>query len=419
MTDEVVTPLPKARRTWHLVADAKSLQLAAETLTKHDGPIAIDAERASGFKYSQRAYLVQVSKRNSDIFLIDPFAISPKLSATDFEDLARAVNSETWILHAATQDLHCLNEIGLKPTALIDTELGSRLAGLPRVGLGAVVEHYLKLGLAKEHSAVDWSTRPLQDGWLEYAALDVDVLHELADSLLTDLRSQGKAELAGEEFQNLLSFRPKPEKPDKWRGITGLHEVKDQQGLAIARAVWQAREALAIRLDVAPGRLLPDSSIAHVAKIKPKSRPELASDRGFSGRASRSYLDNWWEAIEVGRNSSDLPPLRLPASGIPNHRIWANKFPEAHKRLVLAKQAIQMVSEENAIPAENLLTPDYLRQLCWIDQVETSENAIGNQLRELGARQWQINMLCEHLAKAINEAPSFVLPEQESKVPAS
>ena len=47
------------------------------------------------------------------------------------------------------------------PRQLFDTELAARILGLPRVGLAATVEHYLGVSLAKEHSAVDWSTRPL------------------------------------------------------------------------------------------------------------------------------------------------------------------------------------------------------------------------------------------------------------------
>ena len=414
---DTTTPLLKARRPWHLITDASQLGAVVEELSKADGPVAVDAERASGFKYSQRAYLVQLSRRNSDIFLIDPYSISPRPGQEEFAILANLINQETWILHAATQDLACLGELGLHPKGLFDTELGSRLAGLPRVGLGAVVEHYLGLGLAKEHSAVDWSTRPLQESWLEYAALDVDILHELADALSADLKEQEKTTFAEEEFEHLLGFKPKPEKIDKWRGVTGLHEIKDQRGLAIARSMWQAREALAIKMDVAPGRLLPDTSISYVARKQPQSRPELAADRGFSGRASRSYLDTWWEAIEVGRNTSDLPPLRLPATGIPNHRIWPNKFPEANKRLVLAKQAIAQQSENIAIPAENLLTPDYLRQLCWKDQIGVSSDDVEQQLLEVGARKWQAKMLCESISAAINQAPSYEIPEKETKAP--
>ncbi|MDJ0115140.1 ribonuclease D, partial [Rhodococcus erythropolis] len=68
---------------------------------------------------------------------------------------------------------------GLTPAELFDTELAGRLAGFERVGLAAIVERTLRVELRKGHGAADWSTRPLPDAWLNYAALDVEVLLEL------------------------------------------------------------------------------------------------------------------------------------------------------------------------------------------------------------------------------------------------
>ena len=415
MNDNQIVPLLKSRKPWHLIQTDTDLDSAISELRNHTGWFGVDAERASGFKYSQRAYLVQINRSDSDIFLIDPAAISPKIDKTKFENLAQLMSEDTWILHAATQDLGCLGELGLVPTSIFDTELGSRIAGLPRVGLGSVVEHYLHMSLAKEHSAVDWSNRPLQQSWLEYAALDVDVLHELARALQTDLNSQNKNQFAQQEFDHLLNFKPKAEKQDKWRGVSGLHEVKEQKGLAIARALWQARETLAIKLDVAPGRLIPDSSISHIAKKQTVSRPELANDRAFTGRASRSYLDTWWEAIEVGRNTRDLPALRVPATGIPNHRIWPAKYPEANKRLIVCKDVVGSKAEELNIPQENLLTPDYLRQLCWEELPAVNSLAVREKLLALGARLWQAEILSNELAIALLSAPEYVLPAKISE----
>lgn len=415
MNEIEIVPLLKSRKPWHLVETETDLDAAIAALRQHSGWFGVDAERASGFKYSQRAYLIQINRADSDIFLIDPAAISPKIDKAKFSNLAQLLSEDTWILHAATQDLGCLAELGLVPKSIFDTELGSRIAGLPRVGLGSVVEHYLHLSLAKEHSAVDWSSRPLQPSWLEYAALDVDVLHELANSLREDLKFQAKDNFAQQEFDHLLNFKPKAEKQDKWRGVSGLHEVKDQKGLAIARALWQARETLAIKLDVAPGRLIPDSSVSHIAKKQTATRPELANDRAFTGRASRSYLDTWWEAIEVGRNTRDLPPLRLPATGIPNHRIWPTKYPDANKRLILCKEVVGLKSGDLNIPQENLLTPDYLRQLCWEEMPEVTSVAVHEKLQNLGARTWQADILSNELAHALLAAPDYVAPPKASE----
>jgi len=385
-----------------LVESVVQLDQAVQELAANDGPFALDAERASGFRYSARAYLVQAQRGDSAIYLIDPALISPNGSPEPFAALARVLATDTWILHAATQDLACLAELGLRPTALFDTELGGRLAGLPRVGLGAMAENLLGFRLAKEHSAVDWSQRPMLADWLNYAALDVDVLPELMAAVGAALDAQGKSEFARQEFEHLLSFAPKPPKPDRWRGLSGLHDVKDQPKLAIARALWTAREALAVKMDVSPGRLIPDSSIVAVVKNTPRSRSELAGRKDFNGRASRTYLDTWWRALEDGIEDRNPPPLRLPATGIPNHRNWANKFPAADARLNALKPVMAALADSSGMPAENLLTPDFVRQLAWEPPAEVTAASVGEKLTELGARRWQIERCAEPFAIALN-----------------
>ncbi|AIC47503.1 HRDC domain-containing protein [Rhodoluna lacicola] len=416
MTDEIVEhPLLAKPRVEdvRLVNTAEDLEAAISILSSATGPFALDAERASGFKYSQRAYLIQVHRAGTPIFLIDPIEIQTT-STESISKLARLLKTDEWILHAASQDLPCLRELGIVPTRIFDTELGSRLAGLARVGLGAVTEHFLKLRLAKEHSAVDWSTRPLNPEWLNYAALDVDVLIELRNGVADLLISQNKLEWAEQEFAHVAKMQPKEPKPDKWRGMSGMHEIKDARSLAIARELWSAREALAERLDVSPGRLIPDASIVGLAANPLKSKPELAASKTFTGRASRTYLDTWWAALNEGLNTRDVPPTRLPQVGIPNHRIWPNRYPEADARLKNARAALVKISEELLLPVENLLTPDLVRQLCWEPPELITPETVSKALKTMGAREWQIGCTAESLATALNS-----ISPAESNLPSS
>ena len=385
-----------------LIETKEELQSIANRLAGLTGPLAIDAERASGFKYSQRAYLVQIHKTGGPIYLLDPVSISPTGNPEDFSSLQEAIVSDEWILHAATQDLPCLAALGLKPAKLFDTELASRLAGLERVGLGAACEALLGLKLAKEHSAVDWSTRPLHDDWLNYAALDVDVLIELRAALIESLSAQNKLDFALEEFEALTKFQPKPAKVDKWRSTTGINEIRDPRGMSVVRALWNAREALAEKLDVSPGRLIPDLSIVAAAKVQPKTKPELISLKAFNGRASRTYLDTWFAAIEAGMVDRELPVMRLATQGIPNHRIWPSKYPAADARLQKFRSVVAEVSEELKIPIENLLTPDTLRQLAWNEEISSLES-ISEFLRSLKARDWQTKLLAQRFCSTLLE----------------
>ncbi|WP_029259287.1 MULTISPECIES: ribonuclease D [unclassified Microbacterium] len=382
---------------YSVISDAEEFRAACAVLAAGTGPVAVDVERASGFRYSQRAYLVQVFRREAGVFLFDPPAIG------DFAPLQEAIGDVEWVLHAASQDLPSLRELRLEPPVIFDTELASRLLGHERVGLGAVVEDTLGIMLKKEHSAADWSTRPLPDSWLEYAALDVLHLIDVRDVLVLELEEQGKTEFAAEEFAATLARAPKPPREDPWRRLSGLHQVRGARNLAVARALWQAREAYAQEQDVSPGRLVPDRSLVAAVLANPQSKQALAGLKEFQGRASRTQLDRWWQAIVEGRASEELPRERVPSDTLPPPRAWADRNPEADARLKAARPVVEAVAEELGMPTENLLTPEHLRRVAWDLPGETPE-AIAAALAALGARPWQIEQTAQKIAAAFVEA---------------
>ena len=375
---------------------------AVDKIAAGNGPIAIDAERASGYRYSQRAYLIQIYRRGAGTFLFDPPAIG------SFSELNDVIASEEWILHAASQDLTCLREVGLDPTRLFDTELAARLAGLARVGLGAVVEELLGIHLAKEHSAADWSTRPLPQAWLVYAALDVELLVDLREALGEILDTAGKAELARQEFESVLGRDFVIVRAEPWRRLSGLHSIRGSRNLAVARELWLARDAYAREIDTAPGRLVPDLSLTAAAKVLPGSKRELANLKEFTGRASRSQIDRWWAAIEAGAATDDLPVLRQQGETLPPPRVWADKNPEADKRLKAARAAIGAVAEELSLPVENLLTPDTLRRVAWNPPAPATAEAVASALSTLGARPWQVDATTQLIVQAFVEASQTI-----------
>lgn len=387
----------------HTVIDTRAGYFAAvERIAAGEGPIAVDAERASGFRYSQRAYLIQVFRRGSGTFLLDPPAIGR------FDELNEAMHDDEWVLHAATQDLTCLREVGLDPSIIFDTELAARLLGMPRVGLGTVVEELLGIHLAKEHSAADWSTRPLPEPWLNYAALDVELLPDLRDAIAALLEEAGKLDIARQEFTDELVRDLTPVRHEPWRRLSGIHSIRGLRNLAVARELWLSRDALARELDTAPGRLVPDASLTAAAKAMPESKRALAALREFTGRASRTELDRWWAAIEAGRTTNDLPVLRGNGETLPPPRAWSDRNPEADGRLKAARAALTLVSEERAIPLENLLTPDTLRRVAWTPPAEITPESIGEALAAHGARPWQVEATAQVIALSFVESTQTV-----------
>lgn len=371
---------------------------AVDALAATSGPVAVDAERASGFRYSQRAYLIQVFRRGAGTFLIDPIAID------DFAPLQAVIGDAEWVLHAASQDLPCLRELGLEPARLFDTELGARLAGMPRVGLGAVVEETLGLHLAKEHSAADWSTRPLPESWLTYAALDVELLLDVRDSIADRLAQAGKLGLAEQEFAAVLDRPAPPARSEPWRRLSGISSVRGQRALAVARELWRARDAYAQEVDTAPGRLLPDASIVAAARTPLSAKRDLAALKAFTGRASRSQLDRWWAAIEIGMGTEDLPAVRSGEETIPPPRSWADRDPEADRRYRTTRPRLQEIAESMDLPVENLLTPEHVRRIAWRPPADRSPEGIAAALIGLGARPWQVDATAQAIAAAFVEA---------------
>lgn len=393
----------------HVIESRDEYLDAVKIIAAGSGPIAVDAERASGYRYSQRAYLIQLYRRGAGLFLFDPPAVGR------FDELNEAIVPAEWVLHAASQDLACLREVGLDPQRIFDTELAARLLGMPRVGLGTVVEELLGIHLAKEHSAADWSTRPLPDTWLEYAALDVELLVDVRDKLAALLDEGGKREIASQEFQATLARQPKVQRKDPWRRLSGLNTVRGARNLAVARELWMERDALAREIDTAPGRLVPDSSLVAAVKAEPRTRAALAALREFKGRASRSELPRWWAAIERGRTTDELPPVRASSTdALPPPRSWSERNPEADARLKAARQAITEISGELAIPVENLLTPEILRRVAWNPPEPVTAESVGDALGSLSARRWQIEATAQSIASAFVESHQTLSEPQKA-----
>ena len=391
---EAALPLLSLREgTPPLVTTAAELGDVVRRLQTGTGPVALDAERASGYRYSQRAYLLQLRRAGSGTALIDP------IRCADLTPLAQTLGEAEWVLHAATQDLPCLAELGLRPSRLFDTELAGRLLGRDRVGLAALVASELGMHLAKGHGAADWSQRPLADELLQYAALDVELLLELREILAQALNDQQRWEWAEQEFAALCTFQPKGRGEEPWRRTSGIHRVRKPRALAVVRSLWQTRDGLAQRLDQAPGRVLPDAAIVAAAQALPASSDGLGALPEFSGRGQQRRLSTWWAAVAsaMALAAEDLPNSAPEHDGPPPPRQWADRHPAAAARLSAARSLVVDRSASLGIAAEVLISPDLVRRYCWeppeVDQTETF-------LASAGARPWQVEQVAPLLVAA-------------------
>jgi ribonuclease D len=327
-----------------VVASAAALDAAVAVLDTGTGSVAVDTERASGYRYWQRAYLVQLRRAGAGTVLIDPIGLD------DLSGLADVLNPLEWVLHAASQDLPCLAELGLEPAAVFDTELAARLAGFERVGLAALVEELLGYHLQKGHGAADWSRRPLPAEWLTYAALDVELLLPLRAAIAAELDVQGKADWAAEEFEAVRTAGPPLPRVDPWRRTSGMHRIQKSRELAAVRELWHARDQLARHRDIAPGRV--------------------------------------------------LPPVNR----------WSDRDPAAAVRLAGTRAALVEIAEQHRLPLQNLLAPDLVRRLCWEPPEPLDAAAVERELVAGGARRWQCELTAHPLSAALSHQPPARAP---------
>ncbi len=392
---------------------------AISELAGGSGPIAIDAERASGFRYSARAYLIQIFRRGGGLHLIDPINLQ---GSTEISKLNLLLETEECVIHAASQDLPCLREFGILPQKLFDTELGARIAGCERVGLGPLCENLLEISLAKEHSAVDWSIRPLRPEWLDYAALDVAVLIDLRDKVFELLELQGKLDWANQEFGAQLQIQQVKVRNEPWRRTSGMHQIRTRPQMAIIRELWNKRDQIAAEIDLAPGRLLSDSVLIALAKSDVSTKDDFLglpeAKMKIRNDLQQSYIETWLTTYLNSKSLSekDWPQLRAKSDGLPPIKIWRDKYPLAHAHLTHARHNLNELAVALSLPLENLLTPETLRRICFDNGLETRHRdpetllpKVESYLRASGAREWQIAKSARVIAEALCENEPLVL----------
>lgn len=383
-----------------LIDTPEALSTAARALAGGTTPVALDVERAQGFRWGHSPYLIQIRREGVGTFLVDTHAL-PDLSA-----LSPALTA-TWLLHDAEQDIHNLREVGLDTTDLFDTMVAARLLGFDRFSLAALCERLLGLAIVKDHQASDWSVRPLPTDWLRYAALDVEFLTELHRHLATALHDAGRWQWAQEEFARVLAEPAPAPKPDKWRSVKGIGRLRTRRELATLKALWETRDRLAERIDLAPGRLVRNSALLTAAQRPPRNRRALLAISDFRSPNARQFTDEWLRTLGAVAllHEDDLPPKRvpLPPGAIPDLRHWQRQDPEAWARLEAVRTAVASIADGLGMEPEVVLEPRVQRFLCWapLDAGKPVSDAVRTRLEESRARRWQIDLTADALTRAL------------------
>lgn len=379
---------------YELDATPEEYQHAADALSRGRGPFAIDTERASAYRYDDRAFLVQVFRRDAGTFLL-----APEGHRSEFQDiLAPLLNGEDWIVHAAPEDLPSLAELGLYPGTLFDTALAGRILGFDKPNLGAMVEEFCGVHLEKGHGREDWSEVPLPQEWLIYAAEDVIYLNELAEAQAELLAATNKLDIADEEFAFIVAEYAEWEPTRKtWRDLKGITHLKSRESLAVARALWKVRDTESRKRDLSPSLVLPNKVLLTMARELPRTPRDLRIIPGFP-RRRRDAVQSWFSVLESVYDSdpADWPEKehKLDDDSVPPGKsAWQRHHPDSWESVQAMRSAVAYTAGQLEIQPEVLITPAVLRQAVWTVTHEPgpwSTHKVAILLRSLGAREWQI-----------------------------
>ncbi len=216
---------------------------------------AIDTEADSLHRYRESLCLIQFAVRGECV-LIDPLAID------DLSPLGDYLADATVWMHGADYDMTMFKrQFAALPAQVYDTQIGARLLGARRFGLGDLVSQYFGVDLSKSSQKADWGRRPLSPTMIEYALNDVHYLLDMGDMIVAGLKERDRYHWFE---QSCVAARQKvldrdDTKEENWR-IQGSGKL-ERFGLVCLRALWQWRDAEAKAWDrpsfmVAPNRQL-------------------------------------------------------------------------------------------------------------------------------------------------------------------
>ncbi len=324
-----------------------------------DHPVcAIDTEADSLHRYRESLCLIQFADR-SESTLFDPLAIK------DLAPLGAYLSVATVWMHGADYDMTMFKrQFGELPAVVYDTQIGARLLGARRFGLGDLVNLYFGVELSKSSQKADWGKRPLSPKMVEYALNDVNYLLEMGDMIVAKLKEMNRYDWFEE---SCLAARQKvldrdDSKEENWR-VQGSGKL-EAIGLAYLRALWHWRDGEAKSWDrpsfmVAPNRQLLEWSFDLAAGKNPPLphhyRPERLKRFKAAVDAVKELPKSDWPERHAGKRRKRDRDFERKVDAFIKVRETQASLLDIEGSLIAPRAVLESLAEGESDPKELLL----------------------------------------------------------------
>lgn len=349
--------------------------------------LAIDTERNGRFAYRERICLIQISDGRWT-YLLDPLSVK----GLDALGEALADDAVAIMMHGCEEDVRYFDrDYGFEVNNLFDTGLAARFLGVSKPNLGAVLEEFCGVGIAKDPKlqVSHWGRRPLSGPALDYAASDVHHLLPLADELDYRLEKLGRIGWVREECARIEALRHPPEEPLE----TAFRRVKGWEGLnpreaAVLQELYAFRDDKACAWDVPPTQAASNRDLLELAQCS--GNPP----RGVGGMLAARCFAELVEAIERGMTGPEAPKPRRPDRG---NEAWT---PESRERLRALKQWRLRLGAELGLAVSHIWPTTSL------ERVALRPERLGHEMSggDGEVRKWQREEFGEALSRLISPA---------------
>lgn len=269
---------------------------------EHCPVVGLDFEMDSFWSYTGKICLVQVSDGECE-WIVDPLAVDPLPLGAVCADADRVK-----VLHDGEYDIRTARrEWDFTFRGVFDSRAAVAVLGSDSPGLRSVLEERFDVHVDKKFQRADWTKRPLKDGMIDYAQLDVAYLIPLHAMLVRDLEEKGRTEILETEHRRLEALEPAadPFPVESYGRIKGAAAL-DGRGRRRLYEVYKARNAVAEAADRAPFRVMGDQALLELAKNPPQSVKEMAGRKGIGWKAARRLGDQLMAAL---RGAADKDPI--------------------------------------------------------------------------------------------------------------